>query len=291
MTDWKRVSRRRMCPICGKGDWCLYVGPDDAPDAALCQRIESPKQCGEAGFLHRLRNTEQRFSIPARRIEIEKPVAPSIDFDRLAAECVATIRPCTIQRLADSLGVTSDSLLRLSVGWSGKHAAFTFPMRSAESQVVGIRLRLANGKKLSIRGGKEGLFVPADLDVSKTLLVCEGPSDCAALLGLGFDTVGRPSCTGGTSHLIELMKSRKPQVVVIVADGDSPGLRGAMKLKLDLLPYTAVKLIVPSGGCKDAREWVRNGATAADVQEAIDRAITETMNIATKFNRKAVPRV
>jgi len=45
-TDWQRVSKRRPCPVCEKPDWCLYVGPDGVPTAAICSRIESPKRAG-----------------------------------------------------------------------------------------------------------------------------------------------------------------------------------------------------------------------------------------------------
>ena len=50
-----RVRRDNPCPICGKPDWCLIAGDKTA---AICKRIESPKQCGEAGWLHRLRDHE-----------------------------------------------------------------------------------------------------------------------------------------------------------------------------------------------------------------------------------------
>ena len=51
---WKRVSKRRPCPICQRPDWCLYDGPENDPTAVICARVESYKCCGEAGWLHRL---------------------------------------------------------------------------------------------------------------------------------------------------------------------------------------------------------------------------------------------
>jgi hypothetical protein len=46
-----RVTRERLCPICGKPDWCL----SDGETWALCQRIdsESPKW-KDAGWFHRI---------------------------------------------------------------------------------------------------------------------------------------------------------------------------------------------------------------------------------------------
>ena len=56
------------------------------------------------------------------------------------------------------------------------------------------------------RGGREGLFIPRDLDPAAGLWVVEGPTDCAALLGLGIEAVGRPSCSGGMRHLAGLAR-------------------------------------------------------------------------------------
>jgi hypothetical protein len=82
-SDWKRVSRRRPCPVCGRPDWCLFTGPEDAPTAAICARTESPKAAGSAGWLHRLREDDRR---PVRTIRRAVPMRPqpqagAVDFD------------------------------------------------------------------------------------------------------------------------------------------------------------------------------------------------------------------
>ena len=59
------------------------------------------------------------------------------------------------------------------------------------------------------------------------MLICEGPTDTAALLDMGFaNVVGRPSCTGGIKLLVELVCQRRSEEVVVVADGDEPGQGG-----------------------------------------------------------------
>lgn len=50
-SKWVRVNKRNPCPICGKPDWCL-ISQDG--NAAICDRIESDKRAGDAGWLHRL---------------------------------------------------------------------------------------------------------------------------------------------------------------------------------------------------------------------------------------------
>jgi DNA primase len=159
-------------------------------------------------------------------------------------------------------------------------------MTDSEGNVVGIRLRAPNGRKWSVRGGQEGLFIPADETVAgERLLICEGPTDTAALLDLGFSAVGRPSCTGGVTLLAELVKHHRPAEVVIVADADAPGQRGAESLAAVLLAYSAaVRVIAPPSGVKDARAWKQAVATAADVLARIDAATIRKLTI--KAERK-----
>lgn len=147
-------------------------------------------------------------------------------------------------------------------------------------QVRGIRLRFADGRKKAIFGGHEGLFIPAGLAYSTCLLIAEGPTDTAALLDLGFEATGRPSCMGGVSHCVELAREHWPLDVVIVADTDVCGQRGAESLTISLLPYAhTIRVIQPPEGIKDARAWKLAGATFADVQAAIDAASIRQMEI------------
>jgi phage/plasmid primase-like uncharacterized protein len=250
--------------------------------------MESPKRAGEAGWLHVLRHDGRR---PDRRT-IHVPEAqerPILDLAAYARQCSATVLPHALTQFGVSLGLTADALRRLGTGWSRRHSAWTFPMRDAAGNVLGIRLRLPEGEKLSVRGGREGLFIPEALDHGGRLLIAEGPSDTAALLDLGFPAAGRPSCTGGVKLLVELVKRLEVPEVVIVADGDLSGLRGAESLAAVLLAYCpAVRVITPPAGVKDAREWKRRGATAADVLSVIDAAVVRKLAVKTTVrNRKA----
>ena len=71
-TQWKRVSRETPCPVCGKADWCLVAADGTA---AICPRTESPRRCGDAGFLHRLADTPRRRE-PRRVIIRSCPTPP-----------------------------------------------------------------------------------------------------------------------------------------------------------------------------------------------------------------------
>ena len=130
----------------------------------------------------------------ADRIErgADRHASKTIDFAKLAADFRAAVRPEALDKLAVALGVSVESLRRLGVGWSAKHRAWAFPMSNAAGDVLGIRLRLPGGKKLSGKR-RQGRAVhsrrcplsdcPATTDC---LLIAEGPTDTAALLDLGI---------------------------------------------------------------------------------------------------------
>ncbi len=286
-STWQRVGKARRCPICGRADWCLFAGGKDNPEAVICARVESPKKCGQAGWLHHLRDSAVAWCPRLRRIELSAAwiAAQTTDFGKLAAEYPAAVRPEKLVRHAADLGVTHESLLWLGIGWSSKDCAWTFPMVNCDERVLGIRLRRTDGRKWSVRGGREGLFLVNGLTRGGRLLIAEGPTDVAALLSLEFDAVGRPNCSGGIKLLVELVQRLKAREVVVVADGDAPGQRGAGNLASVLLAYCPVKIITPPVRFKDARAWGQGGATTADVQAVIDAA--PVRKLAIRIARKA----
>ena len=291
---WQRVSKRRPCPVCGRPDWCLYTGDPDAPTAAICQRIESPKRCGEAGCLHRLRDDPLRPARATRRVSVPIGTGLPVDLGQTAKAWAGIVHPYALQALGDELGLSSHNLRRLGVGWSLAHRAWSFPMSDATGNVLGIRLRLPNGRKLAVKGGREGVFLPEGLtshhpdplpkgEGTKPLLIAEGPTDTAALLDFGFSAVGRPSCTGGTRHLVNFLHQLTVPEVVIVADGDAPGQAGAERLAATLAPYCpTVKVITPPTPYKDARAWKQAGGTAADLLALIDLAPVRKLAISVR---------
>ena len=291
--DWRRVSKGERCPICERPDWCLVAGPEGALTAAICARIESPKRAGQAGWLHVLRDdgpTWAPWRAGLRRaVKMAEPTPerPAVADVAATAARWSAEHPDGLERFARSLGLSADSLRRLGVGYLPKRRAWGFPMRDAAGAVVGIRLRLAGGRKLSVKGGKEGLFVPVDLAEGGRLLITEGPTDCAALLDLGFAAVGRPSCSGGVPHLLDLARRLRPEEIIIMADGDGPGQRGAADLARRLVAFAVVRVITPPDTIKDARAWLQCGGTHADVQERIDATEPTRLKIATRKKGKA----
>ncbi len=265
-SQFVRVSRRRRCPICNQGDWCLLSrkGGED-PVQAICPRIESPTRFGEAGWLHQLREgpTERRD----RGIELPSvPKDHRLEAERLA--CSANLGP-----IAAALGLPSDVLQRLLVG-TGADAHGTFsswPQFDSHLRVVGISLRRDDGSKRLRSGDRSGLHVPLDLPLSlsgERVLVVEGGSDCAAGLALGLWSIGRHSVLSGFGEIVRLLRSRRPACITVVADRDPDerGLRASQRLAARLRPICPqVGVVLPPSGIKDLRAWTSAGAALADV--------------------------
>lgn len=268
-SSWVRVKRATPCPVCGGPKGCSVSG-DGAVVVCIRQDAGASKTTRN-GWAHRIGEGAVWNPNGVRTAVVPETLPSRHDLPRLVRRYQTAINPVRLARHADRLGVTVTGLRRLGIGWADDQRAWAFPMTDASGTVRGIRIRAEDGAKWSIKGGKEGLFVPSDLDLSRALLVVEGPTDTAALLDLGFSAVGRPSCTGGTSLLVSLVTERTPPMVVVVADRDEPGQRGAAALASELCAYTPqLRLVTPPA--KDARAWVQAGATAADFRSLIRAA-------------------
>ena len=227
-------------------------------------------------------STAERWSRGPRRIVFPTRPAPP-DLSALARQFQHAATAERLTAFAADLAVPVASLTAYGVGWAATYPAWSFPMRdSTAGTVTGIRLRPPVGRKFSVIGGKESLFLPDAMTAEdQVLFITEGASDAIAAHGIGFvNAVGRPSCTGGTAHLVTLVRRRKPARVVIVADNDEPGVRGAEALASVLALYSRdVRVIAPPAGTKDVREWTAAGATRPDLEQLIHAATVWRINL------------
>lgn len=267
---WVRVSRARRCPVCDHGDWC---GISDDRTRCICMRIQSDKPTRNEGWLHILSDgfTEPR-AVRRRRMSVEVAPRPTA-FGHMARLMAAAVDDAGLANFASQLGVSSASLRATWIGWHRERRAWSWPMHNGRGDVVGIRLRDSRtGAKYAIRGSRQGVFLLSapHPGPSLPLLVTEGPTDLAAAATLGFYGIGRPSCTGSINPVVALTRGRD---LVIVADSDSVGQRGAEGLVHALLPTVpSVRVVTPPHPFKDLRAWVLGGARPQDLQTAIDRA-------------------
>ena len=272
----QRASRKTPCPVCGKSDWCL-IAKDGS--AAICSRVQegSVKRCGDAGWLHILSNRHNRHN--GHRCFVKQVCtddSKSEDFEQIAKQYQGQLTTENLERLSTSLELSAQSLKRLGIGWDGN--AYTFPMSDAESNVIGIRRRFPSGHKISATGSKTGLFIPTNLAGNELLIICEGPTDCAAALDLNFDSIGRPNCNSKIEMTAKAARGRK---VVIIADNDCPGKTGALKLAERLvLVCPCVRIVFPFDGFKDLREWYQAGLSHDEFLAVIEKTKLLTMELA-----------
>lgn len=277
-----RVTKQNPCPVCGKPDWCLIA---EDGSAAICQRIEegSTKRCGDAGWLHVLSNGHNRHNRHSykKRLVTVPLKKPSTDFEQLSRQYQHQLTDDRLIWLSAKLGLSIHSLKGLRVGWDG--VAYTFPMSNAENLVIGIRKRFPDGPKVSATGSMNGLFIPTDLlPTDDSLFICEGPTDTAAALDLGFDAIGRPNCNSKVEMTAEIAKERD---VVVIGDNDDVGRAGVERLSDMLVLYCKdVKIIYPPKGIKDLRDWLSIGLTAEKLRDIIGN--TESIGIRISFNGK-----
>lgn len=259
---WQRVSRSRPCPVCGKPDWCVHVD-----GGTICARVEGKVRAGGAGWLH-VDGESGRRAVPAWRELREAPdVADEADRYFLASNA-----PAARTALACRLGVHVGSLERLRVGWNTAQEVWTFPMRDGRGRIVGIQNRFsATGDKRVARGHRSGVFEPVELDVcGGELAVCEGASDTAAALSIGLEAIGRFSCSGSIDETVARIRRHRPLLVLVIADNDPPGRRGANELRGRLDGIAAVVIRTPPTGIKDLRQWTGAGADAGEIRQGAE---------------------
>ena len=217
-----------------------------------------------------------------------------------AAKCQQAVSDKSIEGLARKWGVSAESLKALGVGFDG--TAFTFPMLDGEGRIVGLRRRFRTGDKAAVDGSTNGLFIPeaSSLKTFRSLpcvqggarasalsahrcaegvapgnvqLICEGESDTAAALTLGFTAVGRPGATACNAEVVRLLGGCPVAFPCIVADNSDQERAGAERLSDDLVAAgIPCRVVWPPEGIKDLRKWVRQGLTADELRKHIGQA-------------------
>jgi len=254
---WYRVNKKHPCRICRRPDWCTYQD-----DADCCMRVESDVQMRNGGWLHKSGSPIARYVPPPRRVVDEHPP----DLEGLWRQWSQATDFHQIDGLAMSLGVEAESLRLIGCAWTGR--AWAFPMKNADGEMIGIRLRDNAGNKWAVKGSKQGLFL-SELGCEPVAHVVEGPTDTAAGLTLGLSVIGRPSCVSCESEILRYVQKQKIRRLVIITDNDEPGLRGAAKLQ-DMLTIPSC-IWVPF--TKDLREFVILGGT----REMIEAGVRDTV--------------
>lgn len=260
-----RVTKSNHCPICDKDSWCCL---SDDMSLVVCMRVPSslPAKSG-GGHIHILKDRpKDRPPLPPPPTRLKK-----FDAEKYHAKIRAEWNHVLADGTALSLGVTVEALDRLKPGADDFNHAVGYPMRDADSKVVGIRLRNFMAKKFAVSGSSDGLFYDPALELGpeRELVICEGPTDTAAAYTIGLQAVGRSSCGTGADLLKALCKRLGARLVTIVSDNDGyrevggqlkrPGLDGAISLGRQLGRF--YRVVTPPDPYKDLRAWVASGLT------------------------------
>ncbi len=179
----------------------------------------------------------------------------SPDWQEKQKECLENLRPDSARSFARELRVSQESLERLGLGFD--EYAYTFPMRDSAGTLCGIRTRPVKGSKLTMAGGKRGLFIPEGVQPGRGVLICEGESDTAAALTLGFRAIGLPGAGQAIAHAVNFFRRSKTSLPCIIGDNDPAGKDGAENLAEAMLEEgIQCRVVYPPGDCSDLREWI-----------------------------------
>ena len=246
MSRWRKVTKDKPCPVCGKSDWCAWSSEGDVlrcmrggrtPDGMRHWRDDR-----NGGVLFK----QDSHDHATRHRPVVKPTATSsaTDWPVMMGSLRAKLTDERLAELAQATSLPVAAWAQLSPGWADADdlktlraggegwaddrptGAWAFAEHRGDGRVVGAGLRTTDGRKgapASSTGARRGLVVPANLhDLPDPVLCVEGASDVAACAALGLTAVGRPSNRAGADDLADLLDGRD---VLVVGERDG-GLAG-----------------------------------------------------------------
>jgi hypothetical protein len=263
----RRVNRGNRCPICGHADWCIISADGEY---VLCPRIEDGAfRTAGCGNIHRLNGQARKMPISGRpKAESYEPerirrIYSKLDFSDKA------LRP-----LAERLGLEVWPLQMLGVGY--KVGVWYTPTvrfgKNGKPEITGLLKRRCDGFKFSEKGSQLGVIIGRNFFERRgsEIVVCEGTSDCATMLQLGYRVIGKPSVRIGDGIITQIARmnpSGDSGKIIIVADDDSDKPEKNSSYKIGLKRAVALANRFPQGRAriminpdyKDVRQWYLSG--------------------------------
>ena len=218
-----------------------------------------------------MNKTAVSYQVDTLKKSIKSIGEESISWEELSDKYRSNISPSSVLRLAEDWGVSSESLSALRVGFAEN--AYTFPMKNGDGAIVGIRKRpyKASHSKHGVQDSKLGLFIPESVSQANVQMICEGESDTAAAVTLGFAAIGRPGATVCQEDAVRFLSHKLNACPCIVADNNETGTNGAGLLAAALIEAgIPCRLLRVPNPYKDLRDWLKNGLTTPDLVASIE---------------------
>lgn len=241
--NWIDATPDNPCPRCGYPRWCA-VSADGK--RCICMRSPSASPTRNGGWLHYLPPGAVAPVAVRKAKQYLQPAQVKASLARLDY-CPDNDMLVELARL---LRLRPTSLLAMRGGYAVGEAALAFPMYGSTGTLAGVRYRRRDGRKWSLKGGREGVFLSSGFNPNAPVFVTEGPTDAAALIEAGVaNVIGRPNCSGGVQIVHDLLGPTVP--VVVLADPNEVGTAGAERLSMTL-PNPCIVLVSDS----DVRDFV-----------------------------------
>lgn len=263
----RRVTRQFLCRHCAHGDWCLQND-----EVTICMRVQSDRphkfHDGNVGWIHSLGAGEP---VPTMVPSVERQ--PMVDVRALLSKWAKEIHGRNMAAFSATLGVKLESLHALGCCPAEWAHSWCWPMFDRNGRHCGIRVRAEDGHKWAVRGSRQGIFIPKTRPQSMAV-ICEGPTDTAAALTLGYFALGKPNCSGGLEEINSALERFGCRQALIVSDLDDVGLRGAVEMQKRLLVPSAI-MLPPA---KDLRQFLTAGGMRETMDSIIDNLIWKQPN-------------
>jgi len=161
-------------------------------------------------------------------------------------------------KVAPLFGIDTNTMLKFDYGYFNNN--LLVPMYNQDGKICGIQEHFWKGGKhikKCMKYSKHGVFKPnIKFDFKEPLFICEGFSDTAVMIDMGFQAIGKYNALHKLNKkIIDQIKRFKR--VFIISDNDECGRKGTWELAGKLQPggnLEVVKGIYPLPSVKDIRE-------------------------------------
>lgn len=229
--------------------FCPYHDDRNTPNMKIDKKtgVYHCYACGSHGQIELDENQERYSKRAIQKVPINWPL-----LSNMYSHLTGWIK---VLECAKQLKVLPYTMQQLGVGWDGE--AWTFPVKDAKLNMIGIMRRFPDGSKSMVSGSSIGIYAPLYLQesVADTLIIAEGASDVAAVMPIYPDVIGKFNCQVPHDIIQEFIRYHSIRQIVIIPDADDPGVKGATKLADRLLRDVDQMSIHPSEH-GDLRNWI-----------------------------------